>query len=203
MDRVVLLHALGRTRRSMRRLDGALRREGFETRNLAYPSFAAPVPALGERVADRIRDAWPDGSGTGAGAPTLHLVGHSMGGILIRWMLAHRPPPRLGRVVLIAAPNKGSRLADFTAPWLTWLIRPLPDLTTDPDNVANRIVTPPGAVIGIIAGSWDYTVPVERAGLASATDMVIAHSGHMFLPDMREVQALTARFLKTGRFAAE
>jgi pimeloyl-ACP methyl ester carboxylesterase len=200
MDRVALLHGLGRTRRSMRRLERFLQTAGFETHNVGYPSLSAPVPDLARLVGERIAAAWP-----GAGAsdpPRLHLVGHSLGGILIRWLIAHQPPPGLGRVVLLAAPNHGSRLANATAPWLTWLMRPLPDLTTDETNAAHTIPTPHGVPIGVIAGSWDITVPVARARLRGATDIAVARSGHMFMPDVPEVHELTARFLATGRFAA-
>jgi len=200
MDRVVLLHGLGRTRRSMRRLERALRRSGYDTLNVGYPSFTAQVPDLARLVAGRIAAAGPHDADLDT--TRLHLVGHSLGGILIRWLIAHQPPPRLGRVVLLAAPNQGSRLADAAAPWLAWLMRPLPDMTTDETNAAHAIPTPPGVPIGVIAGSWDYTVPVERARLRGATDLVVARSGHMFLPDLREVHELTARFLATGRFAA-
>jgi pimeloyl-ACP methyl ester carboxylesterase len=198
MDCVVLLHGLGRTPRSMRRLERSLRASGYDTLNVGYPSFSARVEDLARLAAERIAAGRPRG-----GAPDgtrLHLVGHSLGGILIRWMIANQPPAGVARVVLLAAPNQGSRLADFAAPWLSWLMRPLPDLTTDETNAAHTIPAPAGVPIGVIAGSWDWTVPVERAGLLGAADFVVAQSGHMFLPDVKEVHELTARFLATARF---
>ena len=199
MDRVALLHGLGRTWRSMRRLEESLRRSGYDTLNVGYPSFKAKVPDLARLVAGRIANAPQRTAAVGSGR--LHFVGHSLGGILIRWLIAHQPPPSLGRVVLLAAPNQGSRLADATAPWLSWLMRPLPDLTTDETNASHTIPSPPGVPIGVIAGSWDITVPLDRARLRGATDLVVVRSGHMFLPDVREVHELTARFLSAGRFA--
>lgn len=184
----------------MRRLDRSLRMSGYDTLNVGYPSFSAPVPDLARLVSERVAAAWPRDAAADPGR--LHLVGHSLGGILIRWLIAHQPPRGLGRVVLLAAPNLGSRLADATAPWLTWLMRPLPDLTTDETNAAHTIPTPPGVPIGVIAGSWDITVPIDRARLRGAADLAVARSGHMFLPDVSEVHELTARFLATGRFAA-
>jgi pimeloyl-ACP methyl ester carboxylesterase len=197
MDCVVLVHGLGRTPRSMRRLERSLRDSGYVTLNVGYPSFSARVEALAPLVADRIAAGRPRSVSDGT---RLHLVGHSLGGILIRWMLANRPLPGIARVVLLAAPNQGSRLADFAAPWLSWLMRPLPDLTTDESNAAHTLSAPAGVPIGVIAGSWDWTVPVERAGLIGAADFVVARSGHMFMPDVPEVHELTARFLATERF---
>jgi pimeloyl-ACP methyl ester carboxylesterase len=198
MDCVVLLHGLGRTPRSMRRLERSLAASGYDTLNVGYPSFSARVEDLARLVAERIAARRPRG-GAADGA-RLHLVGHSLGGILIRWLIANRPPSGLARVVLLAAPNQGSRLADAVAPWLSWLMRPLPDLTTDETNAAHTLAAPEGVPIGVIAGSWDWTVPVARAGLPGAADFVVARSGHMFLPDVREVHELTARFLATARF---
>ena len=101
---------------------------------------------LGSLVADRIAAALTAGPGDGRGAggrPTpIHFVGHSLGGILFRWLVAHQPPGGLGRIVLLGSPNCGSRLADFTRPWLRWLFRPIPDLTTDATNICHTIPTP-------------------------------------------------------------
>src|SRR5262245_38820374 len=127
----------------MRRLEAALRREGYDTLNIGYPSHRACVTDLGRLVADRIAAALAaragDGPRAGATGPStpIHFVGHSLGGILIRWLVAHQPPPRLGRIVLLGSPNCGSRLADFTRPWLRWLLRPIPDLTTDETNICH------------------------------------------------------------------
>ncbi len=196
MERVVLLHGLGRTRCSMRRLERALARAGFATHNIGYPSRSARVPDLGRLVARRIAESLaPAGSGD-----AVHLVGHSLGGILIRWLLVNDPPPRVGRIVLLAPPNGGSRLADFALPFMSWLLRPLPDLTTDPGNIAHTLPTPAGFAIGIIAGSRDRTVTLPEAALAAASETALVPAGHSFLMNLPAVQELTVRFLRTGRF---
>jgi pimeloyl-ACP methyl ester carboxylesterase len=196
MERVVLLHGLGRTRFSMHRLERALRRAGFATHSIGYPSRSARVSELGPLVKQRIAAALPpmtDGD-------TLHLVGHSLGGILIRWLLVYDRPSRVGRVVLLAPPNRGSRLADFARPWLSWYLRPLPDLTTDPGNIAHTLPTPGGIAIGIIAGSRDRTVTLPETALAGASECALVPAGHSFLMNLPAVQELTVRFLRTGGF---
>ena len=42
----------------------------------------------------------------------IHLVAHSMGALVVREYLARGKPERLGRVVLLAAPNQGSPIAE-------------------------------------------------------------------------------------------
>lgn len=44
---------------------------------------------------------------------TIHFVGHSMGGLIIRLMLSRYIPENLGRVVQIATPNWGSELSSY------------------------------------------------------------------------------------------
>ena len=43
----------------------------------------------------------------------IHFVGHSMGGLIIRYYLSKHKVPKLGRCVFIGTPNKGTRLADI------------------------------------------------------------------------------------------
>jgi alpha-beta hydrolase superfamily lysophospholipase len=203
MDRVVLLHGLGRTWRSMRPVARALDRAGFETFNIGYPSRSRRLGDLAAIVRSRIAAALaaaPAGGGADAGS-CLHFVGHSLGCILIRWIVAHDRPPGLGRIVLLTPPNRGSLMADRTEPWLAWLLRPLPDLTVR-GGVAAAIPTPPGVDIGIIAGAHDRTVRLDETRLAGETDRAVVRSGHSFIMMNRAAQQMTIRFLRTGRFAA-
>ena len=115
-DLVILAHGMGRTRFSMIPLAEALREAGFEVVNFGYPSRSASVAELAGGLSRRIaaEEARPD-------VGRVHLVGHSLGNILIRWVMANERPARLGRVVMLAPPNRGSHRADLAAPWLTWL----------------------------------------------------------------------------------
>lgn len=86
--------------------------------NWGYPSYTHPVPMLGERLARDVAAALGD-------APAVHFVGRSFGTVLKRWVLAHDPPPRPGRVAMLAPPNRGARKADRVAPYIGWLLPPL------------------------------------------------------------------------------
>jgi pimeloyl-ACP methyl ester carboxylesterase len=190
---VILLHGLGRTWRSMRPVARALQRAGFVTHNIGYPSMRHRLPVLAALVEERIARA----ARRGGGPP--HFVGHSCGCILIRYLLAHRPALRGGRVVMLTPPNQGARVADFFQPYFSWLLRPLPDLSVG-GGVAAGLALPAGIEIGLIAGEADRTVKLHETRLDGAADTAVVPCGHSFIMMRRDAQDLTVRFLKTGRF---
>ncbi|MEO6036734.1 MAG: alpha/beta fold hydrolase [Verrucomicrobiota bacterium] len=76
---VVLVHGLGRTSMSMKRLEWNLARAGYQTVNVSYPSRDRSVEQLAEVylqdvVARKMVSA----------ATKVHFVTHSMGGIILR-----------------------------------------------------------------------------------------------------------------------
>ena len=191
-ETVVLLHGMGRTWRSMRPIARALGRAGFATHNIGYPSLRRRVPVLAALAAERIAARVPEGT-------RVHLVGHSLGCILIRWMLVHHAPLRPGRIVMLTPPNRGAAIADRLAPYLGFLIRPLPDLAVKGGAHAG-LRLPRGVEIGIIAGSADRTVSLDETMLEGSVDRIVVPYGHSFLMLRRDVQEATVRFLRTGRF---
>jgi pimeloyl-ACP methyl ester carboxylesterase len=209
---VVLLHGLGRTWRSMRPVARALERAGFVTLNIGYPSLRHRLPVLAAMVEERIararaarrgRTAGGAGAQPGPGgadlAPPPHFVGHSLGCILIRYLLAHRPELRGGRIVMLTPPNQGARAADFFQPYVSWLMRPLPDLSVA-GGVASGLTLPAGIEVGLIAGGSDRTVRLHETRLDGAADSAVVPCGHSFIMMRRDAQDLTVRFLKSGRF---
>jgi triacylglycerol lipase len=191
-DHVVLLHGMGRTWRSMSPIARACERAGFATINIGYPSTRLRLPALVDIVRARMAPA---------NGGRLHFVGHSLGCIVIRSIVAQHRPDRLGRIVLMTPPNRGALMADRVLPWLGWLLRPLPDLTIG-GAVAASIPTPAGVEIGVIAGTRDRTVSLDETRLAGESDRAQVPCGHSFLMRRQDVQEMTVRFLRTGRFEA-
>jgi pimeloyl-ACP methyl ester carboxylesterase len=190
---VFTLHGLGRTRLSMAWLARSLEREGYRVVNWGYRSGRAMIADFGQALADEV------GRQAGA-APRIHFVGHSLGNIVVRWMLAHAPPPRPGRVVMLAPPNQGSRAADRYARWLGRLLRPLPELRTAPDSTTRTLPPATGTEIGIIAGRFDAKVSVAESHLAEAVATLVVPAAHTFVMNRRDVRGLVVRFLRTGSF---
>jgi len=196
---VVLLHGMGRTRRSMAPLERALKEAGYEVINYPYHSRR-------HRVVDHGRAFVAHLSSIGAreDVRTIHLVGHSLGNIVIRWALTNDegkiPDAKIGRVVMLAPPNGGSSRANLVEPWLSWFSRPLSDLTTRPDSTANTLPPLHGVDVGIIAGSRDPIVSVQETLLAGQTEHILVPTGHTFIMRNSEVIELTSLFIRTGSF---
>jgi pimeloyl-ACP methyl ester carboxylesterase len=197
-EMVVLVHGMGRTPRSMRPLEDAFKIAGYDVLNFGYPSREAPLADHGAALAKRLaqEDARLE-------VTRIHLVGHSLGNLVIRWVLANQRPTKIGRVVMLAPPNQGARLADMAAPWLTWLSRPLPDLTTHPESPTHTLATPPGVEIGIIAASRDHFLRREDTCLEGQTDHIVIPASHTFIMRKQRVIDLAGRFLRTGSFGPQ
>ena len=112
--RAIIIHGLGRTAMAMRALAEMLEKNGYQVTNLDYPSRQMSIPELVEHyVAPAFTDA--------KDADQIDVVTHSLGGILFRYFLAHHAnddmKQHIGRVVMLAPPNKGSEIPDQLRRW--------------------------------------------------------------------------------------
>jgi predicted alpha/beta hydrolase family esterase len=190
---VVLVHGMGRSRLSMYMMGRSLEQAGYRVVNWGYSSTSRAVPELGEELADAVRTR------QGA-APRVHFVTHSLGSIIVRWSLANAPPAQLGRVVMLAPPNQGSRAADRMARWVGWLLPPIRELRTDSTATARTLPLPAEAEVGVIAGERDGKVTVAESHLEGEREHVVVRSHHTFIMNRRDVRGLVQRFLATGSF---
>lgn len=212
-DTVVLLHGLLRSSASMSALEQRLSAEGYTVANLDYPSADATVEQLvAGTLAPRLSALEAQTRGQ------LHFVTHSMGGILVRAYLGRHRPPRLGRVVMLGPPNRGSELVDRLGDLAVfgWINGPAGrQLGTGADSLPNRL-GPVSFPLGVIAGDWSWNpaysalipgpddgkVSVERARVDGMTDFLVVPHGHTFLMSAPEVIDEVVNFLRDGRFAA-
>jgi triacylglycerol lipase len=209
---VVLLHGLGRSDRAMRPLEDALLRAGYRVHNLAYPSLAAEPSQLVAIVTEQI-----DACCTRA--ERLHIVTHSLGGLLARATLAERPRANLGRVVMLAPPNNGSEYGDLAREAKLSALELAPALTslgTDPQGFARTLPIPSyevGVIAGtrtvnpldplLVAGASDGAVSVASTQLKGMSDFITVDATHSSIRRKPEVHAQVIAFLRSGRFERE
>ena len=99
---VILLHGIANIPLSMKYLENSLKKAGYQVHNLGYPSTNVPIEEAAARIRERVMAI--------SGTRRINFVGHSMGNLVIRLVLAD-DLPGLGRVVMIAPPNQGSFIA--------------------------------------------------------------------------------------------
>lgn len=211
-DRVVLLHGMGRTSRSMELMADRLREAGFAVENLSYASTTRGIEDLARETLEPV---------FAAAGPTqrVHVVTHSLGGILVRVYAAARRPPALGRVVMLAPPNEGAELAEALAQSPLYRAATGPagqQLGTGSNSVPLKL-GPVDFELGVIAGNRslnpifsrlipgvdDGKVSVERSRVEGMKDFLVVPCSHTWIMNDREVIAQTIRFLRDGRFAKE
>lgn len=210
-DCVVLLHGLARTPRSMAPLATALREQGYVVANIGYPSRSEPIEVLANRAVKEGIDTCRASTGG-----DIHFVGHSLGGILVRYYLAHHELPELGRVVMLAPPNQGSEVVD------RWSRVPGFGLVNGPAGAQlgtgeGSLPAQLGAVdypVGVIAGTRsinlilsrslpdpdDGKVSLERTKVEGMADFIALPVSHPFIMRRPESINQTVAFLATGHF---
>lgn len=213
-ETVLVLHGLFRTRSSMNSICQYLRRYGgYEVLNVEYPSTQADVAAHARSLASIVDHL--------DGIDRIHLVGHSLGNIVIRRWLAqraqqHQESPRLGRIVMLGPPNKGAQLATMVAeePLFQFLAGAAgQQLGPKWPWLEASLATPP-CEFGIIAGGLqngrgfnprlpgdnDGAVTVDSARLDGAKDFLVLPLAHSLLLEDKRVMHQTLQFLQEGHF---
>jgi pimeloyl-ACP methyl ester carboxylesterase len=179
-----------------------------DARAFSYPSVTGDAGENARNLAQAL---------TAIRADTLHLVGHSLGGLVILKAfedegLETRLPP--GRIVLMGSPLGGSRAArnlaalPFGKTIMGRVVRE--ELLTQRARrwqgvrplgiIAGDLGFGVGLLTGRLGGPSDGTILIEETRLEGAADHVVlrvSHTGMLFAPAVARAAGV---FLSTGRF---
>lgn len=194
---VVLAHGLCGHPILMRRLGRRLELHGFATRNWGYPSIVGTV----ERHATRLRSVLSE-LDTDANISRIHLVTHSMGGIVGWCALSEGIPGKFGRFVLLTPPGRGSWAATAFGWAVRWINPAVEEMSTRADSLVNRFKPLDGVDVGVIGATMDLVVSAANSHMPGERE-------HQFYPGLHhqvlfraDVAEATVRFLQSGSFAS-
>lgn len=209
----VLIHGYMKNSKDMMVLKAHLDQLGYENILVDLPLTFKKLDYCNSKFLEIISDI---ASGLNT-EEKLNLIGHSTGGLLIRYFLATAQDISfINRCVLIATPNKGSELADMAGRLSTIFIRlfrTLESLQTkevlkiQPNNSNGNVE------IGCIAGNKcnlflgyllseenDGRVTVNSAKLEGLRDFIVLPYGHKEIHYKFITAKLIDSFLKNSRF---
>lgn len=196
---VILMHGLAANSWFTVLLARRLRCRGYEVQTWGYWSFGNSLSTLTPRFRDRlarVQASLPPGR-------PLHLVGHSLGVILLRAAICELELPSLQRMVWLSPPHHGSGAARLAAPFLGWLTPLLRELSDAEESAVRKLScsVPSHVEIGTIAAEWDAVVAEESTRLGGECDYLIMPSRHSGLLFRWPVAEQILHFLEHGRFA--
>jgi pimeloyl-ACP methyl ester carboxylesterase len=180
---------------------------GFATHTFSYPTVTSSMAEAAERLNAFV---------TKLGPKRLHLVGHSLGGLVIYRFLERYPEQAPGRVVFLGTPSVSSRAAVAAARnrWIATLVGRCVGEELLKEQQARRWQGV--RELGIIAGTQrlglgqffaqfeedcDGTVAVSETRMPGATDHITLPVSHMGMMLSARVARETAYFLQNGRFS--
>jgi pimeloyl-ACP methyl ester carboxylesterase len=150
----------------------------------------------------------------GLAAPQLHLVGHSLGGLIIHRFLERFPDQPPGRVVFMGTPALASRAAQSANRFLP--MEPFMGAVAEELLVPQERRWTHSRALGIIAGTEpfgvghllahfdednDGTVAVSETRMPGATDHLTLPVSHLGMLVSARVAQEVGRFLTTGAFS--
>ena len=203
-ETVVFIHGLYMVGLELSLLRRRVADAGFETRQFRYHTLTRGLDENAARLALFLG---------GIQTERLHLVAHSLGGLVTLRMFERGVTLPPGRVVFLGSPVRGSQSArSLTERGLDWAIG-----KSGPGVLATRHEPKwkEPRELGIVAGTHDLrinfllpdlpspndgVVAVEETYIEGARDSVTVHSNHTGMLFRRELAEQVTVFLKQGHF---
>lgn len=209
-EAVILMHGLAHIKWGLRHIEHALKQQGYKVVNLDYPSRKYTIPQITKNfllpVFNKLSEEYD----------IIHLIGHSMGSIIIRYFKEHYDNNKIGNLVQITPPNNGSELASFaySYPLLKFYFGPaLNDLVVN-GSIYNLLTKEPNYKLGIIAAKksrWPFTIfnntedndgiiSLNSMKLKNTKDIIILNEDHLSVLNSKATINAIIKYLKEGKF---
>lgn len=178
---------------------------GLALHPFRYSGASASMLAIAERLDQFVRELE---------APTVHFIGHSLGGLVIHRFLERFPEQPEGRAVFLGTPCLASRAAQSAARFAP-VVQLMGEAAAELLGPRERRWMHPRE-LGIVAGSQplgvghllarfnednDGTVAVSETRMPGAADHIVLPVSHVGLLVSARVAREVGTFLREGRFS--
>ena len=181
-----------------------LEARGFSPRAFTYHSLHANLPEVVAALEEQIR----------ALEPPVHLVGHSLGGVMLLALFERVGDLPEGRVVLLGSPVTGSQAATAVSRWpigpvvlgrlaLQELVGERRRSWAQPRDlgvIAGSLSAGMGRFVSDLPEPNDGTVAVEETRISGMREHLVLPVTHTGMMLSSEVADRTASFLESGQF---
>lgn len=206
---IVLIHGIASGPDPFAKMERHLNDHGYETVPFRYPSTQLTIEESAGALNDFLNRL--------TGPTDISIVTHSMGGLVVRQALSTQPRwtarMSLNRIIMIAPPNQGSRIAERFANQAVykWIYGPAGQQLVPAVAQAFPAVDRP---VGIIAGDWrpfrslhpilssvnDGTVAVSETDMQGDYDRTIIDAQHSLILRNKNTLAAVLCYIEFGRF---
>ena len=218
---VFLLHGILLNRWFFAPMASFLTSKGFRVVNRSYSTTRHLIEEHAEEAARRVEEVTAPLRAEGI-PHEVNFVTHSLGGLVVRYLLTHHGVDRVRRCVLLAPPNNGSVKARLWRESLFYRLvygrRAGAQLATEPPGIFARCGVPRGVELGILAGvvrgafltvpsrslpcPHDGVVTLEEAALPGVPLKQLPY-GHTSILWRKNTMKEVAHFLEHGSFLPE
>lgn len=204
VESLILLHGIWMRGVTMTVLQYRLEGVGYRVETFDYFSVAARLEDSLANLRRRLRD-YPEG---------VHVVGHSLGGMLALLACDGQSDLPPGRIVCLASPLAGSAIArqmgGHGAGWLLGRSRAVLEQglaswggPREVGMIAGEMSMGLGSMLGNVEGPNDGTVAVAETRLQGLSDHCVVAASHTGILFSREAAVQVEAFLRHGRFRQE